>query len=334
MSKVAVSKDTQARKYQLTINNPIPIYDHEKIKELVNSLKSITYWVMADEQGLREETLHTHIFLCFSSGVRFSTVKNKFPTAHIEKAKGTIEENRNYVLKIGKWKDSDKSTTQIENSQEEFGAIPKEGQGKRTDLIILYEMIKSGLSNYEILEKCCDYLTRIDTIERVRQILREEEYKTLFRELEVTYIYGTTGTGKTRGVMEQYGYQNVARITDYLHPFDLYKGQDVIIFEEFRSGIRISDMLSYLDGYPVELPCRYVNKIACYTKVYIISNISLTQQYQNVQEEEPATWKAFLRRIHRVIQYVSTNDFREFTVDAFMDNDFVIVDKTMENPFE
>ena len=55
-------------------------------------------------------------------------------------------------------------------------------------------------------------------------------------------------------------------------------------------------MLVYLDGYPVNLPCRYSDKPALYTKVYIISNISLEKQYVEVQKYEPETYKAFLRR--------------------------------------
>ena len=33
------------------------------------------------------------------------------------------------------------------------------------------------------------------------------------------------------------------------------------------------------------------------------SNIDLREQYPNVKTTEPATWKAFLRRIHKVIEY-------------------------------
>ena len=57
-------------------------------------------------------------------------------------------------------------------------------------------------------------------------------------------------------------------------------------------------MLNYLDGYPCELPCRYNNKLACFTKVYIITNIPFNQQYINIQAESKETWKAFCRRIH------------------------------------
>ena len=57
-------------------------------------------------------------------------------------------------------------------------------------------------------------------------------------------------------------------------------------------------MLNYLDGYPCELPCRYNNKLACFTKVYIITNIPFAQQYANIQTESKETWRAFCRRIH------------------------------------
>jgi hypothetical protein len=137
-------------------------------------------------------------------------------------------------------------------------------------------------------------------MDKVRQIIQEENYKEVFRKLEVAYLYGDTGTGKTRSIMEQYGYTNVFRVTNYKHPFDQYKGQDVIMFEEFQSSIPINQMLIYLDGYPVTLPCRYSDKVACYTKAYILSNIDLKEQYPDTQIYSPETWNAFLRRIHRV----------------------------------
>ena len=120
-------------------------------------------------------------------------------------------------------------------------------------------------------------------------------------------------------VMEKYGYSAVYRVTDYSHPFDGYKGQDVIIFEEFRSSLSIGDMLNYLDGYPLELPCRYANKVACYTKVYMISNIPLEQQYRNVQVDNPETWNAFRRRIKQVQH--KTNDFPLLPDDPDFDPD-------------
>lgn len=62
-------------------------------------------------------------------------------------------------------------------------------------------------------------------------------------------------------------------------------------------------MLNYLDGYPISLPARYANRVACYEAVYIVSNIDLKKQYSIVQISEPETWHAFLRRIHSVKEF-------------------------------
>lgn len=103
-----------------------------------------------------------------------------------------------------------------------------------------------------------------------------------------------------RSVMDDYGYSNVYRVTDYLHPFDSYDCEDVIIFEEFRSNLSLGSMLNYLDCYPVKLPARYSNKQACYTKVFIISNWELDRQYEDLRKNDAESYNAFLRRINYV----------------------------------
>jgi len=303
-----VNNDTRSRKWQLTINNPVEKgLIHEELKLRLSNLKQLVYWCMADEVGGEEGTYHTHIYIAFSNAVRFSTLKTKFEVAHFEMARGTSQENKDYVFKEGKWFNDKKGDTNLRDTHEEYGEMPVERQGARNDLNDLYDMIKQGMSNYDILEENPSYLLNMDKVERARQIVRENQFKDNFRDVEVVYVFGETGTGKTRGVMETYGYSNVFRVTDYEHPFDGYKGQDVIAFEEFRSSLKIQDMLNYLDGYPLELPCRYANKIACYTKVYLISNVDLKCQYESIQTEHRETWHAFLRRIKKVVEYTRTS---------------------------
>lgn len=310
-----MSEDVQSRKWQLTINAPLEKgYSHDVIKKNILTLKSIRYYCLSDEIANKH---HTHVYLLFQSPVRFSTLKKLFPEAHIEKAYGSSAQNRDYIFKEGeKWSKDKKKETNLSDTHEEWGEMPEERQGERNDLIALYEMISEGKSNYEILEEQPQFIVQIERMDRVRQIIQEEEYKEIFRKMEVTYLYGDTGAGKTRSVMEQYGYKNVYRVTNYKHPFDQYKGQDVIMFEEFQSSIPVNQMLIYLDGYPVMLPCRYADKVACYTKVYIVSNIDLREQYEEMQRYNCETWKAFLRRIHNVkvfkngkIQEYSTHDY-------------------------
>lgn len=315
-----MENNTQSRKWNITINNPIEKnFSHEQIKEILSTFKSCIYWCMSDEVGSKENTFHTHLYFACSSAVRFTTVKARFDKTHIEMAKGTSQQNMEYTFKEGKWLTDTKGDTNLRETHEEFGDLPVERQGARNDLHDLYDMIKNNMSNYEIIENNPEYMMCIDKIERARQIIKEEKYKCTFRDLEVIYITGSTGTGKTRGVMEEYGYENVFRITDYNHPFDSYKNQDVIIFEEFRSSLKIQEMLNYLDGYPLELPCRYSNKIACYTKVYIITNIELSQQYETTQLEYNSTWKALLRRIKKVKIYETDKTISNYELNDFDD---------------
>ena len=124
----------------------------------------------------------------------------------------------------------------------------------------------------------------------------------------MTYLYGASGTGKTRGIFEKHDRKSICRITDYGGKngvrFDAYHCQDVLVLEEFHSQIPISAMLNYLDIYPLTLPARYTDRIACYTKVYITSNIPLEEQYRDIQRYQMETWRAFLRRVQNVIEYL------------------------------
>lgn len=318
--------------YQLTINAPLEKgYTHEHICGIIrNNFKTISYFCMADEEG---SMYHTHIYVVFASRVRFSMVKRYFPEAHIEKCRGSVSDNVNYIKKSGKWElDEGKQEKKIQGTFEEYGTQPPDSKGKRSDMSDLYQMVLDNMTNAEILAINQDYILQIDKLDKIRTIILTERFKETVRlDLEVTYISGATGTGKTRGVLESNGYSNVYRVTDYLHPFDGYTCQPVICFDEFRSSLKLKEMLLYCDIYPIELPCRYANKFACYNKIYIVSNWPLEKQYFEVQKEDKESWKAFLRRIHKVVLYNCQGERIEFdSVDSYFNRmtEFITVDDT------
>lgn len=299
-----MGQDIQSRKWQVTINNPADKgLTHELIRAKIKEIKSVKYCCMADEIGLETQTPHTHIFI-YCSRMRFSTLKRVLPEGHIERVHGTAEENRAYIRKDGKWAEDPKADTSIEGTFEEWGEVPEEpGAGYRTDIAEIYRQIDEGMTNAEIMARNPEAAQYINKMDKIRQDILEARYREEFRELEVTYIFGPTATGKTRFVMEKYGYGNVFRVTDYTHPFDRYAQEPVMCLDEFRTSLPIGAMLEYLEGYPLNLPAWYAQRAACYETVYIISNIDIKEQYLNVQATEPETWKAFLRRIKRVLEY-------------------------------
>ena len=296
--------NVQRHSWNITINHPLTYgYNHPTIKEiLIINFTTLKYFCLADEIG-EQGTPHTHIYVVFSSRVRFSTLKKHFGKAHIEPAHGSVDANIDYIKKTGKWENSEKAETRVEGTFEEWGTKPVQ-KGIRPEYQELYEMIKAGYTNSEILEINNDYILDIDRLDKVRTTILLDKYKSYRRlALKVIYISGATGTGKTKGVLDEHGDANVYRVSDYRNPFDGYACQPVIAFDEFRSSLKISDMLHYCDIYPIQLPARYSNKFACYETVYIISNWTLEEQYSEIQKENQESWKAFLRRIHEVHTY-------------------------------
>lgn len=302
-----MENNTQSRKWALVINNPLEAgLDHAAIREILYRF-SPAYFCMADEIATTG-TYHTHIFLFFPSPMRFSTVKNRFSTAHIEKAYGSAKANRAYILKEGHWADTDKAETSVSGTFEEWGDLPAEKEEEAPEMFKLIQDLLAGKSVMEIIEDNPKLAFRIREIETLRQAILEEKYSAENRALEVTYLYGASGTGKTRGIFEKHDRKSICRITDYGGRngvrFDAYHCQDVLVLEEFHSQIPISAMLNYLDIYPLTLPARYTDRIACYTKVYITSNIPLEEQYRDIQRYQMETWRAFLRRVQNVIEYL------------------------------
>lgn len=299
------SNDSRSRKWLVTINNPIDKgLTFEVIKEKISSFRSVVYWCYSDEVG-EGGTPHCHFYIAFANACRFSTLQNAFVGCHLNMANGSSEQNRDYVFKIGKHKGTDKEQTNIRESHYESGDMPLERQGKRNDLDDLYDMVQAGMSAREIIQDNPSYMRMRKEIDELIYDRQISLFGDSFRDMEVTFVYGVSGTGKTSDIVKQYGYKNIYRVVDYQHPFDAYSGQDVIVFEEFRSQFHISNLLNMIDGHPYDLPCRYHNKVACYTKVFFTSNISLNELYGNVQLNEPETFRALLRRIHHVKVYDS-----------------------------
>jgi hypothetical protein len=342
IKEVAMKKDTQSRKWLITINNFLEHgYTRENIRERLTALKSLVYFCAAEEIGLESKVHHIHIYTC-SSPVRFSTMKNVFSLGgDIESCRGTSAENKAYIEKTGKWENDEKADTKIEGTFEEWGEMPQERQGFCLEADII-DRIQDGATNAEILREYPQFMRGIRDIDYIRQNLRAEEYREKWRNLEITYIFGSTEVGKTRYVMDGCGYANVYAVNNYKHPFDGYTGESVMLFDEFNSNFRIQDMNNFLDGYPLSLPARYTNKQACYERVFIISNLDIREQYKHEQQYQPKVWVAFLRRIKYIITFTGKGEYIRQTKDEYFNNQPVskenqqinLVDCDDEYPFD
>lgn len=312
---------SQSRKYQLTINSPVQhgITD-ELVKDILGNMLTLNYFCFSHEVGNEKAREHMHIFLYSQSPIRFGTIKNKFPVAHIERAYGSVKENRDYVAKVGKWQETEKAKTSVKDSFFEWGNCPDENEERAPDQVEIMRMIQAGNTTLEIIQKKQKYLFRGKDLDNLREICNREKYSNKMREVETIYVFGKTGVGKTRFVYENHNISNVCRVTNYRNgsiSFDAYSGQEILAFDEFRSQIPISEMLCYLDRYPVQLPARYMDRTACNKKVYILSNLSVEEQYRDIQINSRETWHAFLRRLSKIIEMKEDGKIIEHNIEEY-----------------
>ena len=261
-----ISGNSQSRRYMVTINNE-PRSDKE-LYEYISSLEHIKYFIFQREKGSQTGTEHIQAFVVFSVGKRFNTVKNYFPTAHLDACRGSNTQCRDYCSK---------SETRIGEVME-YGQFAEERA--RTDYRDFIELVQSGMSEIELAKLFPTlFLKHIGQIEKIRESYRHELHCDSFRKLDVTYIYGPPRTGKTYSVINKYGMRNV-------HLLRIY-----------RNGM--------FDTYAMTLPARFYDRQASFTKVYIIANIPLSEQYKEVQETRPEIYKAFVKRINTIIRFDS-----------------------------
>ena len=291
-------KNTQARDWCFTVNNPVQ--DEQQFMEYLQNLKDLRYVVFQREKAPETGTEHYQGYFEFTQPKWFSGIKkclskeNIGVEAHIEARKGKRSQARLYCMD---------EETRISPQYYEWGEFIEDGE--RTDLTDIMHDIESDMSFYDPSKKHGNRFIKVmNWAKEYRQSHLENKYKRQFREMKVFYIYGSAGCGKTSYVFIKHGYDDVYRTTNYEFGWiDDYNGEKVLFLDEFRSSFKISEILDYLDGQPIRIRGRHYNRVACYDTVYIVSNIPLTEQYKNIQESEPKTWAAFMRRITAVYNF-------------------------------
>ena len=71
----------------------------------------------------------------------------------------------------------------------------------------------------------------------------------------------------------------------------------MIVLDEFYGDLKWGQFLAVLDGHPLLLPARYSDRPALHTRVVVISNKPLWEQYTKVPAH---VWGAMTRRFHHV----------------------------------
>lgn len=293
-------KPVRARGWIITIFESSG-YTEEYIKESLKEYNYVGQAEIAPETGNK----HWHIYIEQPNGIWSTKLKEKFPEGQIAKRKGSKQQALEYVTK---------SKTKIAGSEISNGEIDvsskKPSKASREDVV---ELILEGMRWGDIRGQY-PHLAGIDSyFEKVDAGVQKQKAFYGQRDVDVFYIYGQPGVGKTRAIYENFSYDEVYRITNYKHPFDSYDGQDVIVFDEFNSQLPFELMLNVADRYPLELPARYNNKYALFTKVIFLSNIPFESTYGEIKKWELERWWAWERRVKNIFEMESDGNLNQLS---------------------
>jgi hypothetical protein len=234
----------RSRAFQFTINN----YTKKELSQIVKVLDSSDehqYCCYGLEIAPETKTKHIQGYIYFKNPKTYKGFqkyfniqrKAKLLKFHVEPAFASVEKNQEYTRKEGDWY--------------EYGEPPK--QGSRTDLKILKERVFSDPKSSSLIIENEDL-----SYQQVKYVELVQKYAFKHRNPEnpprVFWVWGESGTGKTKKVFDDFGPENVYSVTDFNWLGEGYKQQEVYLIDDFRHhDIKFNTLLKMLDRYPFTL---------------------------------------------------------------------------------
>lgn len=186
--------------------SPIEKIDMTKIKYFVGQL----------EEGKKKKGQHFQFYLVLHKPNRLSYVKKMFPSAHIEKRKGSHEQAKAYCTK---------EEGRVSGPYE-YGTAPP-GQGSRTRLVTIKEQIDNGATAKDIAEDHFGHWVKYNrSFDKYIMMKRPARNEMTIGH----YIYGDAGIGKSTLVKERFPDAEYIQYDGKY--FSDYNGGDTIIFDD------------------------------------------------------------------------------------------------------
>lgn len=267
---------TRVKRWTFTLNNYTE--DEESLLRGHVGQGLVTYLIYGQETG-EQGTPHLQGYLELNAKKGLRTLKRSLGVEriHLEAARGSLEQNRTYCSKEG-------SVTELGEAMQ---------QGRRTDLEDIKSKLDSGTTLEEIAEGHFSkwVIYRRAFAEYIAQKQVDRSWKT-----KAFVLWGNTGTGKTRYCFDQVMNSTWWMPGDYSW-FDGYKGQSIVIIDDYRGEYPLQLLLKLLDRYPMSVPIKGGFTKWLPRKVYITSNVPPEKWYPDADFRSIA---ALTRRFDRV----------------------------------
>jgi Putative viral replication protein./RNA helicase. len=281
----SVPPTAKVRNVCYTLNN----YSEEDVRRLQALQEGVSYHIFAKEVA-ESGTPHLQGYIEFenprATGDKWKNLKKLMGEGqHFEPRKGTAQQASDYC----EFADYDKITHKgtIPNDWvHKFGEISR--QGARTDWAQATNEILSGREVVDVIQEQPQLLPAIRALETLKKL----SIHPIEREVHVTWLYGSPGSGKTRWVWTQYP-------DVYSKPsgnwWDGYNGEETLLLDDFDADIPFAELLKVLDRYKYRVQVKGGFVGARWTRVFITTNNPPDHFYKFVSNR-----KALVRRISEI----------------------------------
>lgn len=238
--------NSRSRAWCFTLNNVKADPTEQEITAFMPKGDDV-FWSCQVERAPKTGTIHLQGYVHWANAKSFKTVARLFPTAHLEIARGTVDENTEYT---------GKEETRVSGPWQ-FGAKPV--QGKRSDIIDFCEQFiaKRGRIDFHDPINARMLFLHPSGINSLRREIAKPP-RSVSEPLEVLVLWGPAGSGKTRWVFDNFLLDSI-----YMFPApsnrvlwaDGYVDQPVAVIDDFDDQeFSLPYMKRIMDRYAVQAP--------------------------------------------------------------------------------
>lgn len=263
-----------AKCFQLTQN------DFEKAGDLLQYLRGLNpnYLVACKENAPTTGHLHMHCYVQFPNARRLSL--KKLLGAHCEKTCGSTEANIEYIKKKG-------ATVIAEEGTPRLNHVPTIGEAKQ---LAPAQLATLPLNYYNIVAKI--------QAEQAKEIDPADYHK----EVEVFWIWGESGAGKTRYAVNEMLARKV-KFNEIKFDGHFWHGVSetcsACLYDDWRDNhMKPTELINFIDYNRHVMNVKGGSVRNNYSLIFITSLQSPDSIYQNAPEESKKQW---LRRISKEV---------------------------------